>query len=314
MMKLFNPLMVKVFFVATALYVASGAISSAMALAIGIGFGLLFGPVFGKHNASLGKQVLQYSVVGLGFGVQITQVIQASVDGFWLTLVSILLTLAVGLGLGRLFKIEYNTATLVTSGTAICGGSAIAAVGSAIRANPQSMLAALCCVFVLNALALFIFPTIGHWLELSQQQFGLWAAVAIHDTSSVVGAAAMYGDQALAVATPVKLARALWIIPLAVLFAVTSKTDSASINFPWFILGFVGAAVLVSFVPTGIPVYDFIYSTAKSGLGLSLFLMGSSLTIQMLKGIGYAPMLQAVILWLLISGFSLLAIQQQILI
>lgn len=285
----------------------SGLISSAWALALGMLFGVAVGPII-PQSGKLGKQVLQYSVIGLGFGVQLHQVLAASVDGFWLTLGSIVLTIAVGLILARLLKVEKDTSSLVTCGTAICGGSAIAAIGAAIRANPQSMVAALCCVFLLNAIALFVFPLIGNWLELSQQQFGLWAAIAIHDTSSVVGAAAIYGDEALAIATPVKLARALWIIPLAVIFSNLAKTESAQINFPWFILGFLLAALLVSLVPAAESIYAVLYQGSKIGLRLALFLIGSSLTIQMLKSIGFAPMVQAVGLWLLISCFSLFVV------
>jgi len=308
------PLAHRIIFVIAFLAVVSGQLSSAWSLAIGIACGLTLGTVLGDKNAKYGKQILQYSVIGLGFGMQLMSVVVASKQGFVLTTISICATIVLGTLIGRALLVEKQTTTLISSGTAICGGSAIAAVGSAIKANAQSMTVALCCVFVLNAVALFVFPHVGNWLQLTQQQFGLWAAIAIHDTSSVVGAASIYGNEALTIATTVKLARALWIIPLALLYAYFSRSSDSKVSYPWFILWFLGAVVLNTLLPQFEVAFGYLHQLAKLGLKVALFFIGSSMTIEILRRVGLKPMLLALLLWLFISVASLAAIYYQILI
>lgn len=217
-------------------------------------------------------------------------------------------TLILGYILGRALRIEETTVTLISSGTAICGGSAIAAVGSALGASSQAMSVSLGTVFVLNSLGLLLFPPFGHALGLTQEQFGLWAAIAIHDTSSVVGAAAKYGEEALQIATTVKLMRALWIVPLALFFAWRARRVAGKIAYPWFILFFLVAALLRTLLPWGEPLFQSLTTVAKAGLTLTLFLIGASLSLPTIKAVGIRPMILGVALWIIISVVGLLAI------
>src|SRR5712671_636019 len=283
---------------------ASGLVSPPIALAIGLVFGLALRHPFGSVSRSLSKFLLQASVVGLGFGMNLDQVVRAGRSGFVYTMLGISFALLAGMGLGALLSVPRVPAFLISTGTAICGGSAIAAVGPITQASDEEMAVALGTVFVLNSAALLIFPIIGSALKLTQMQFGLWAALAIHDTSSVVGAAAKYGAEALAVATTVKLARALWIVPLSIGTAVV-RGAKAKIQWPWFIGLFCLAAVSNTYLSAGAPVYGVLVKVAKVGLTATLYLIGSGISVATLKEVGHRPLLQGILLWLLVSVGSL---------
>ncbi|OOQ60507.1 YeiH family protein [Mucilaginibacter pedocola] len=258
------------------------------------------------HKAT--NWLLKAAVVGLGFGMNIYSTAQAGREGLIFTVASITGVLLVGLLAGKLFKTDKKTSLLITIGTAICGGSAIAAVSPVIAADKRQVSVALGTVFVLNAAALFIFPAVGQALHLSQAKFGLWCAIAIHDTSSVVGAAAKYGEQALQVATAVKLARALWIIPVAFGAALLYGGGNKRVKLPWFIALFVLAMLVNTFLPFVKPLVPYLTAASKAGLTLTLFLIGTSLSFKAVKQVGIKPLLQGTMLWLLVSGVSLWAI------
>ena len=279
-------------------------------LFIGLAYALICGQGYPSLNKKLSKTMLQYSVVGLGFGMNLYESIASGKEGMLFTIVSVIGTLAIGMLIGRkLLKVDKETSYLISSGTAICGGSAIAAVGPVIKAKPANMSVALAVVFVLNAIALFIFPSIGHWLGLSQQEFGTWAAIAIHDTSSVVGAGAAYGEEALKVATTIKLTRALWIIPLALATSFIFKSQDRKITIPWFILYFIAAILLNTFVLDAVPeVGTIISSIARRCLTLTMFFIGASLSKDVLRAVGIKPLIQGLMLWIVISIGSLLYI------
>lgn len=284
-----------------------------VALFAGLIYALVFGQAYPRFNKMMSKKLLQYSVVGLGFGMNLHASLQSGSQGMAFTVVSVVGTMLIGWLIGRkLLKQDAATSYLISSGTAICGGSAIAAVGPVIKAKDEQMSVALGTIFVLNAIALFIFPVIGKWLGLDQHQFGLWAAIAIHDTSSVVGAAASYGEEALEVATTVKLTRALWIIPLALVTSLIFKTKGQRISIPWFILFFVLAMVLNTYVlsvsETGSAIASFVNSIARKSLTVTLFFIGASLSRDVLKSVGMKAMIQAVSLWIIISVATLLYI------
>lgn len=252
--------------------------------------------------------LLQASVVGLGFGMNIVGALHAGKEGILFTIVSIITVLTVGILAGRLLKIDKVTSFLISAGTAICGGSAIAALSPVVKAEEKQTSVSLGVIFILNSIALFLFPVIGHYLRLSQTQFGLWCAIAIHDTSSVVGAASHYGAQALQVATTVKLARALWIIPLAFISTIAFKTGSKKVKIPYFIGLFILAILVSTYMPFINPLVPYLTGVAKIGLTLTLFLIGSGLSFKKLKSVGIVPLFQGVILWVLISGISLWAV------
>jgi uncharacterized integral membrane protein (TIGR00698 family) len=277
-------------------------------LAVGIAFALTVGnPVpDASHRAS--KLLLQWSVVGLGFGLDLPAVWDAGRMGFGFTVATVFGVLLLGIWLGRLLKVESQTSSLIAAGTAICGGSAIAAVGAVLEANASAMSVSLCTVFVLNAVALFVFPPLGHVLGMDQSQFGLWSAIAIHDTSSVVGAAAKYGEQALSIATTVKLARALWIIPVTLGLALMTKGRASKVKIPWFIFAFLGAAAIRTAWPHGETAYEMIKHGAKLGLTLTLFLIGAGLTRKALKTVGTRPLIQGIVLWFVVSMAGFLAV------
>jgi len=259
-----------------------------------------------SHKAT--NWLLKISVVGLGFGMNVFSAIQAGREGILFTIASITLVFTAGTLAGKYMKVDKKTSFLISAGTAICGGSAIAALSPVIKAEEKQISVALGAVFILNSIALFIFPVIGHHLHLSQNQFGLWCAIAIHDTSSVVGAASHYGAQALQVATTVKLARALWIVPVAFITAFAFKTGSKNVKIPYFIGLFILAMLVNTYVPFIKPAVPYITMLAKAGLTLTLFLIGSGLSFKVLKSVGVVPLVQAVMLWVLISGVSLWAI------
>lgn len=283
-------------------------ISSAVALVIGIIYAQIFENPYSQQTKKATGLLLKVAVVGLGFGMNVYSAISAGKDGFILTVFSIFLTLGLGFLLGKALKIDKKISYLISSGTAICGGSAIAAVSPVIKADEKQISVALGIVFILNSVALIIFPPIGHALGLSQIDFGLWAAIAIHDTSSVVGAAAKYGDQALEVATTVKLARALWVIPVAFLSMVFFKNKGGKVKLPYFIGLFILAMLANSYIPGVQLIGPFIVEASKAALTLTLFLIGTSLSYRTVKSVGFKPLLEGVGLWIFISITSLLYI------
>jgi uncharacterized integral membrane protein (TIGR00698 family) len=278
-----------------------------VALFLGLAFALLCGQAYPKFNKKVSKKLLQYSVVGLGFGMNLHASLASGKEGMMFTIISVIGTMIIGMFIGRkILKVNRDTSYLISSGTAICGGSAIAAVGPVIKAKDSDMSVALATIFVLNAIALFIFPVLGEWLGLSQQEFGTWAAIAIHDTSSVVGAGAAYGEEALQVATTIKLTRALWIIPLALATSVIFKSEGKKISIPWFILWFIVAILLNTYVLDSVPeVGKAISGLARKGLIITMFFIGASLSTDVLKAVGVKPLVQGVLLWLVISIGSL---------
>jgi uncharacterized integral membrane protein (TIGR00698 family) len=286
-------------------------ISPPGALALGILLALTIGNPYAKQSAKVTKYLLQASVVGLGFGMDLQKVVAAGRTGILFTVATITGTLLLGFLIGRAMNIERTTSHLISSGTAICGGSAIAAVGPVLKATDEQMSVSLGTVFILNSIALFIFPVIGHRLALSQTQFGIWSAIAIHDTSSVVGAASRYGAEALQIATTVKLTRALWIVPLTLGTAfVFHRKSAAKITIPWFILWFLVASVIRTYVAS--PAWPVIVTVAKYGLTLTLFLIGAGLSRKSLAAVGIRPLLLGVMLWIVISCVSLWAVMHTI--
>ena len=276
-------------------------------LFIGLVFALLCGQAYPTFNKNISKKLLQYSVIGLGFGMNLQASLASGKEGMFFTIISVIGTLLIGMFIGcKVLKLNRNTSYLISSGTAICGGSAIAAVGPIIKAKDTDMSMALATVFILNAIGLFLFPILGHWLGLSQQEFGTWAAIAIHDTSSVVGAGAAYGEEALQVATTIKLTRALWIIPLALVTSVIFRSDGKKISIPWFILFFIVAMLINTYLLADYPeVGKFIAGIARKGLIITMFFIGASLSVDVIKSVGIRPLLQGILLWIIISAASL---------
>lgn len=290
------------------------AVGAALALCLGIGAALLLGNPYHDRTNAMAKKLLAFCVIGLGAGMNLIEVAHAGLRGVGYTAVSILLVMAAGLALGRLLRTDGQSSFLITVGTAICGGSAIAAVAPVINARSASISIAMGVVFSLNALALLLFPAIGHMLDLPQKAFGLWSALAIHDTSSVVGAGLSYGAEALQTGTTIKLARALWIVPLVLAVSAylhrRGQTDAAAKpRYPWFILGFLAAAALVTFVPALAPAGHIVEKVARQGLVLCLFLIGAGLTRDTLRAVGLRPLAQGVLLWVVTATLSLLAIK-----
>ena len=278
-----------------------------VALFLGLAFALLCGQAYPAFNKKVSKKLLQYSVVGLGFGMNLHASLASGKEGMMFTIVSVVGTMVMGMLIGRkLLKMNRDTSYLISSGTAICGGSAIAAVGPVIKAKDSDMSVALATIFVLNAIALFVFPVLGQWLGLTQQEFGTWAAIAIHDTSSVVGAGAAYGEEALQVATTIKLTRALWIIPLALVTSFIFKSEGKKVSIPWFILWFIVAILINTYLLDVVPqVGKAISGLARKGLIITMFFIGASLSTNVLKAVGVKPLVQGVLLWLVISIGSL---------
>ena len=283
---------------------ASGLVSPPLALLGGLIYGFTLAHPFHVESKRLAKFLLQASVVALGFGMNLHQVIHAGRSGFLYTAISITLAMLLGLALGYFIQVGKKSAFLISAGTAICGGSAIAAVGPIADANEEEMAVSMGTVFILNSVALFLFPLLGFALHMSQEQFGLWSALAIHDTSSVVGAAAKYGPTALSIATTVKLARALWIVPLSFVTAVALKSK-ARIQWPWFILFFCLAALLNSLLPPLSPAFRALNHLGKIGLTVTLFLIGTGLNKQTLQRVGLRPLLQGLTLWIIVGTATL---------
>ncbi|QBN17747.1 YeiH family protein [Flavobacterium nackdongense] len=283
-------------------------ISPPIALLMGLVIAQFIGHPYLNLNHKATHILLQVSVVGLGFGMNVHSALQAGKEGFTLTIISIIGTLILGVFLGKVLKIEEKISFLIASGTAICGGSAIAAISPVIKANEKQISVALGTIFILNSVALVIFPFIGHYLNLSESQFGLWCAIAIHDTSSVVGAAGKYGTHALEVATTVKLARALWIIPIALLSTFIFKNKETKIKIPYFIGLFILAMIANTYVPLIQDFSHYITGFAKATLTLTLFLIGCGLSRKVLVSVGFKPLVQGIALWMVISAGTLWAI------
>lgn len=297
-------------------------LSPALSLFVGIAFAILAGFIFkeqtpcecanmpqkNKFSLKLSKYLLQISVVGLGFGMNFNDAVKSSSEGITFTVFSVVLVMVLGVIIAKMMGVERKLGYLISSGTAICGGSAIAAISPVVRANSNQISMSLAVVFTLNAVALFIFPSIGEFFNLTQQQFGTWAAIAIHDTSSVVGASQIYGEKALTVATTVKLTRALWIIPLSFvsMFVFKDKNNSKSkISIPWFILLFVLAMILNTYLPLNSIFLDFAKLISHKMLNLTLFLIGGTLSLSSIRNTGVRPIALGLMLWVVIALFSL---------
>jgi uncharacterized integral membrane protein (TIGR00698 family) len=283
---------------------ASGLISPPIALLGGLIYGFTLAHPFHIESKRLAKFLLQASVVALGFGMNLHEVVHAGRSGFLYTAISITVAMLLGLTLGYFIQVGKKSSFLISAGTAICGGSAIAAVGPIAEANEEEMAVSLGTVFILNSIALFLFPLLGLAFHMSQEQFGLWSALAIHDTSSVVGAAAKYGPTALNIATTVKLARALWIVPLSFVTAAALKSK-ARIQWPWFILLFCLAALLNSALPAFGRAFDAFHHLGKIGLTVTLFLIGTGLNKKTLQRVGFRPLLQGLTLWIIVGSATL---------
>jgi uncharacterized integral membrane protein (TIGR00698 family) len=297
----------KIAFISLFLLTALPWVSSPAALIAGFAFSFLFGNPLPKLTSKAGKFLLKLSVIGLGFGVNFVEVLEVGRSSLLLTLLSITATIVLGELLGRFLRIPANTRRLVAFGSAICGGSAIAAMAPVIRARDDEIAVSLATVFSLNALALLIFPPLGHLLDLGQRQFGLWAALAIHDTSSVVGASATFGAVALSVGTTVKLTRALWIAPYTLAAGVILKSKERS-GIPLFIVGFLAAAFINTWLPAYEVVWHGIHVLARQSLVMTLFLIGAGLTRQVLRQVGMQPLLLGIMLWIIVSTTTLVLI------
>ena len=300
-----NKNFLKILFIILAALCFFPIVSPPIALFLGIIFVNIFGQVFNADKII--KIVLQVSIVGLGFGINLKQALQAGSEGFLFTVFSITLIVVLGIALGYIFRIDKIITQLISFGTAICGGSAIAAIAPILKADGKQTSVSLGIIFLLNALALFIFPEIGQYFHLSQNQFGIWSAIAIHDTSSVVGAASKYGHEALQTATTVKLARALWIIPISFMLSFLNKSGG-KVKIPYFIGFFILAILVNSYFPVIKEVTDYVVDFSKSSLKVALFLIGTGLSFQNLKNIGIKPLLLGIILWVVISVISLFAV------
>jgi|AntAceMinimDraft_5_1070358.scaffolds.fasta_scaffold51758_2 uncharacterized integral membrane protein (TIGR00698 family) len=282
-------------------------LTAAMTLLLGIVFGLLgtFDQKTTEKSLPLQKVLLQTSVIGLGFGVNATQALEVGFHGIYISLITILCTFALAFSLKWFLGSERKLTLLIASGTAICGGSAIAAVSPVIKANAAQTSVALAVVFVLNAIALLIFPPIGHFLELGDTQFGIWCALAIHDTSSVIGASQAFSEESMLIATTAKLVRAFWIVPLVLIISLGSGFNKKS-SFPWFMVGFVAAVLLSSYLPEISTISTWIVWVARKLLIFTLFLVGMQITVSKLKQLGIKSFLIGSITWIILSIMSLL--------
>jgi uncharacterized integral membrane protein (TIGR00698 family) len=307
-MQLLSKIDAKTVFFVVLLVTASGLVSPPFALLIGIAYGFSFVHPYQLESRNLSRLLLKLAVVGLGFGMNLRQVMHAGEAGFGYTAISISAVLLLGWLFGRVLGVAKKASYLITVGTAICGGSAIAAISPITDPSEEEMAMSLGTVFILNSVALLIFPLVGYWLHLTQSQFGLWAALAIHDTSSVVGASAKYGADALQIATTVKLTRALWIVPLAMLTAYFVKSK-AKIEYPWFILLFCLAAVAYTYIPAGAALYVIFSKLGRIGLTVVLFLIGTGLSKETVRRVGARPFIQGVSLWAVVAVLSLMAIR-----
>ncbi|MGX5174124.1 YeiH family protein [Aliikangiella sp. IMCC44653] len=286
------------------LIVFFGYVGFAGAMLLGVAFALVFGNPFQLKTQWLSTHLMKWSIVTLGLSLNLSQVAEHAVNSFGLTVASIVFALVLGFALGKAFKVEPKLAFLITGGTAICGASAIAATAPAINAKAQDVIISISIVFILNAVGLIAYPELGHWLGISQVEFGLWAALGIHDTSSVVGAAAAFGDQSLEVATTTKLTRALWIIPLVVLASFVFKTERRRSQFPIFILFFIVASLIATLVPFVFEQAPYTSLVAKKGMALSLFLIGTGFTRHTFTAIRWSALALGSTLWVAVSIFA----------
>jgi len=299
----------EVIFLLALVFCLSPLITPPIALLMGLVIAQFIGHPYLHLNHKATHILLQISVVGLGFGMNVTSAMKAGKEGIVFTIISIIGTLLLGFFMGKFLNIEKKTSYLIAAGTAICGGSAIAAIAPVIKAEEKQISVALGTIFILNSIALFLFPIIGHQLHLSQTQFGMWCAIAIHDTSSVVGAASKYGSQALEIATTVKLARALWIIPVAFLSTFIFKNKGGKIKIPYFIGLFVLAMIADTYVPIVQQYNHYLTGIAKAGLTVTLFLIGCGLNRKTILSVGFKPLIQGVILWIIIASAALWAVR-----
>jgi uncharacterized integral membrane protein (TIGR00698 family) len=295
----------EVIFLLAFVFCLSPLITPPIALFMGLIIAQFVGHPYLHLNHKATHLLLQISVVGLGFGMNVNNAMKAGKEGILFVVISIIGTLVIGFFMGKLLKIEKKTSYLISAGTAICGGSAIAAISPVIKAEEKQISVALGTIFILNSIALVLFPLIGHQLDLSQNQFGLWCSIAIHDTSSVVGAASKYGTEALEIATTVKLARALWIIPVVFLSMILFKNKNSKLKIPYFIGLFVLAMMANTYIPLVQEYSSYLVAIAKAGLTVTLFLIGCGLSKKVLQSVGIKPLLQGVVLWLLISMVAL---------
>ncbi|GEL11770.1 conserved hypothetical integral membrane protein [Flavobacterium glycines] len=295
-------------FVCLLLVCLTGYITPPIALLLGLLVANISGHPWLHLNHKIIRVLLQISVVGLGFGMNVTNALLSGKESFLLTVATLFSTIFLGRFIGKWLKTDLKTSHLISCGTAICGGSAIAAITPVIQSDEKQTSVALGVIFILNSIALFLFPAIGHWLQLSQENFGLWCALSIHDTSSVVGAANKYGAEALAIATTVKLARALWIIPVILLTSFLFKNKANKIKIPYFIGFFILAMILNTYVEQVVLVSPYIVAVAKVGLTVTLFFIGSGLSSSVLLAVGIKPLIQGILLWGFIASLSLLAI------
>ncbi|CAM4028368.1 YeiH family protein [Flavobacterium sinopsychrotolerans] len=303
-----NAKLQQLIFAALLLFCTTIFVSPPIALVLGLIVANLFGHPFLELNHKATNYLLQFSVVGLGFGMNVHSAVSAGKEGLLFTIISIVSTLILGTFLGKWFKTDKETSHLISCGTAICGGSAIAAIAPVIKSNEKQTSVALGVIFILNSVALFLFPAVGHWLDLTQKEFGLWCAIAIHDTSSVVGAASKFGPEALQIATTVKLARALWIIPVALITAFIFKNKSGNIKIPYFIGLFVLAMIANTYLPEMDIIGPHFVSVAKIGLTITMFLIGAGLNRNVLKSVGLKPLAQGILLWTFIAIATLVSI------
>ena len=306
----------KVLFIVLLLITLLPQVTPAIALFMGLALALIAGQAYPKFAKKTSKYLLQASVVGLGFGMNLHESLASGKDGMLFTIVSVIAVMVIGFFVGKWLRVDRKTAYLISSGKAICGGSAIAAVAPVVKADDNQMSVSLGTIFVLNAIALFIFPPIGHWLGMTQEQFGEWAAIAIHDTSSVVGAGEAFDrsyfpgaeGKALQIATLIKCTRALWIIPLALVTTLIFKEKNSKIYIPWFIFLFVLAMVINTYIALPTQITGSLVWLAKKGLTVTLFLIGSGLSVDVLRSVGIKPMIQGILLWIVIALLSLAVI------
>ena len=287
-------------------------ISAPVALLCGLIFAFIFPNPCPKFNKKTSKYLLQVAVVCLGFNMNLQESLKSGSEGMFFTVVSVIGVMCLGVLIGYWLHINRKTSYLISSGTAICGGSAIAAVGPVVKADENEMAVSLGVIFVLNSIALFIFPPLGHLFDMTQQQFGTWGAIAIHDTSSVVGAGEIFGEEAMKTATLIKLTRALWIIPLAFVTMFIFRDKKSKISIPWFIFIFVLAMIVNTYVALPGWFVDTMVWIAKRGMVVTLFCIGASLSMSSIKKVGIKPFLQAVALWIIISISSLLVVLETV--
>ncbi len=303
-----NQLLSKLIFFVVGIFCFTPLIDPPLALLLGLILAQTTGHPYISFNKMATNWLLKISIVALGFGMNLNHAIEAGKEGLIFTIFSIFTTLILGYFIGKFLKVDLKTSYLISSGTAICGGSAISAVSPIIKADDKQLSVALGIVFILNSIGLFIFPIIGGWFQMSQHQFGVWAAIAIHDTSSVVGAASKFGQEALQVATTIKLERALWIIPLSVLTIFIFKGENKKITIPYFIIWFILAMIISTSLPQFKNEFSYIVQIAKKGLTLTLFLIGTGLSLNTIKSVGLKPFIHGILLWIFISILSFIVV------